>query len=489
MPDRQPEHRAWVIPVVLATVALALRLPGLGGGLWNDEISAIVQSFRTAFPENLSEFRGDNKHPLYALLAHACIAVFGESPWSIRLPAMAFGVAAVPMLYRLARPLVGTREAVTSALLLAVSYHHVWFSQSARGYSALLFFALWTTHLLFRALRTPDWRTAAGFAVAIAAGTYTHLTFVFFVFAQFLLALIMWAWPRHGMSRPDGRLVLLPFVGGGLISLAAHAPMLGAMLDYFLAPSDQGGVSSPAWALAEGVRVLRAGLGDYLGLAVLGLVLGGAAGLSGLWTWFRRDRDLTLLVVLAVLCIIAGAAAGRGTMYPRFFFMLGGFFVLFVVRGAFATGTWLVGWLGGGAEVVARRGERVGMAAVGVLLLGSLASLPRNYRVPKQDFDGPIAAVRAAEQPGDRIAVADVTARVYLEYYALQATSVRTAQELDALRQGSRVWFIYSFPRYLALYDAGLAAFVARECASPREFPSTLGGGEVLLCRLDPPGT
>jgi uncharacterized membrane protein len=36
--------------------------------------------------------------------------------------------------------------------VLAVSYHHIFFSQNARGYSAALFFALATSGLLIRAL-------------------------------------------------------------------------------------------------------------------------------------------------------------------------------------------------------------------------------------------------------------------------------------------------------------------------------------------------
>ena len=38
--------------------------------------------------EVLTYYRGDNKHPLYAVLAHLSSVAFGESPWSVRLPAI-----------------------------------------------------------------------------------------------------------------------------------------------------------------------------------------------------------------------------------------------------------------------------------------------------------------------------------------------------------------------------------------------------------------
>lgn len=488
MASERSETRTWVVPLVLALVALILRLPGLDGGMWNDEIAAIIQSFRTSFPENLSEFRGDNKHPLYALLAHLCLSLFGESAWAIRLPALLFGVAAVPMLYWLAKPFVGRREAIAAAVLLAVSYHHIWFSQSARGYSALLFFALLTTHQMFAMLRRGDRRAAWAFGACIALGTYAHLTFVFFVFAQFLLALLMWARPVAGPARPDWRLVLLPFVGGGVLSAAMHSPMFDPMLAYFTQPSDQTGVSSPAWALAEGLRVLQAGFGNFFGLALVALAVAIPVGLAGWVTWFRRDRDMALLMVLAPMTIIVGALIGRGTMYPRFFFVLGGFFVLVVVRGAWATGAFLARVFARGAESprVALLGERLGLVGVGVLVLASLASLPRNWRVDKQDFEGPLALVRQRAAPGDQVAVADVTAAVYLLYYQLPWTRVKTADDLDALRSRGRVWFLYTFPRYLDLYDPGLAAHVDRDCHEEEVFPATLGGGEVIVCTMGP---
>jgi 4-amino-4-deoxy-L-arabinose transferase-like glycosyltransferase len=489
MASDRSESREWVVPVVLAVVALGLRLPGLDGGMWNDEIASIIQSFRTPFPENLAEFRGDNKHPLYAVLAHVCIVLFGESAWSIRIPALLFGVASVPMLYWLAKPFVGRREAIAAAVLLAVSYHHIWFSQSARGYSALLFFALLTTHQLLAMVRRGDRRAAWGFGLCIALGTYAHLTFVFFVVAQFALALFMWARPIAGSARPGWKSVLVPFVGGGILSAALHYPMLDPMLDYFLQASDMTGVSSPAWALGEALRVLRAGFGDNVGIALVALPLGGLVGLAGLVTWFRRDRDVALLMVLAPLAIIAGAAVGRGTMYPRFFFVLGGFFVLLVVRGAFAVGEWLASRFGPGRDAPPRvrdLGDRLGMAAVGVLVIASLASLPRNARVGKQDFDGPLAWIRRTAAPGDQVAVADVTAAVYLLYYQLPWTRIRTSADLDTMRRKGRVWFLYTFPRYLELYDRGLAEFVERECREQAVFPSTLGGGEVIVCSLEP---
>src|SRR5690606_17702552 len=103
MSSKTSEPRAWLLPAALTLLALAVRLPGIDGGLWADEIYSALYAFRTPFPESLAEFHGDNKHPFYSLLAHMSLSAFGESPWSLRLPALLFGVATVPMLFVLGR--------------------------------------------------------------------------------------------------------------------------------------------------------------------------------------------------------------------------------------------------------------------------------------------------------------------------------------------------------------------------------------------------
>ena len=44
-----------------------------------------------------------NQHPLYSVLAHGAVGVWGESPWVVRLPAMVFGVVAVWTVWDLGR--------------------------------------------------------------------------------------------------------------------------------------------------------------------------------------------------------------------------------------------------------------------------------------------------------------------------------------------------------------------------------------------------
>ena len=116
------------------------------------------------------------KRSIYSLLAKLCLLWLGDTPFALRFPAVAFGLLGIGAVYALGRKVASAREGLLAAALLAVSYHHVWFSQNARGYTALAFFALSATLLLLRVLEDGHRRDALGYAVVAALGTYTHLT-------------------------------------------------------------------------------------------------------------------------------------------------------------------------------------------------------------------------------------------------------------------------------------------------------------------------
>ena len=163
----------------LTGLAAILRLPGLNSGFWFDEFNTVIFSVRPPLLKVATTFPGDHTHPFYGVMAQWSVAVFGEHPWSVRLPAVLFGIATIPALYFLTSAVATELEARLAALLLSVSYHHVWFSQNARGYTVLLFVAVLSTYLCVSLMRRPRRWPAVAYAVAVALGTYTHLTMAF----------------------------------------------------------------------------------------------------------------------------------------------------------------------------------------------------------------------------------------------------------------------------------------------------------------------
>jgi hypothetical protein len=501
-PGRRPAHSEsiaaggtsavpWAAVLALTLLAAVLRAIGLDGELWLDEMYAAVLALRNPFVELITVYNGDNQHPLFSLFGHAAVVVFGDTPWAMRLPAFLFGVASVPLLVALGARVADRREALLAAALLAVSYHHVWFSQNARGYTMLAFWTILSTVLLLRGIREGRRDMFLGYAAAVALGIFTHLTMVFLVAAHVLicawLAFVPWS-----TRRLDWRLPLIGFVAGGLLTLALYGTILTQLIDWFVnRPSRLLGVSTPAWAVEEGLRILRVGLGG--GWTVLA---GGLVFAIGLASYLRQSPLVFALFVLPGVTTIAGALLGRGTMYPRFFFFLIGFALLIVVRGAIVLGRTAAALFREG-EDRRRLGSALGGALVALMIVASALSLRYNYSYPKQAFRAAAAHVEANASPADPVAVINATWYAYIEFYGKPWVRLHDRDDpaddpvanLARLRAaGHTVWLVYTFPRYLAHEAPGVMRTIRDECGGAPKFDSTVGDGDVFACALPPTG-
>lgn len=209
--------RADQVFLALATlVALLVRFYHLGHqSLWVDEsftweLIAPGRGLRF-WPQILDAYQG----PLYH--AAAWVAVRLEpSVAALRAPSALAGVAAVPVAGLLASRLFGSATGRLTALLLAASPFHVWYSQEGRGYALLVLFAAASGLVFLRLLQEPRrWRGALGCAALVAGGLASNLTFVFLL-AAFGLTVLVWAPPRRGRDWAIWAVAL-----GGGVALAA----------------------------------------------------------------------------------------------------------------------------------------------------------------------------------------------------------------------------------------------------------------------------
>jgi uncharacterized membrane protein len=463
-------------------LAAALRAIGLDGGLWLDEIFTLVESVRQPVAQIITVFPGNNQHTLYSVLAHVSIWVFGEEAWSLRLPALLFGAATPPLLYLFAREFTGRTEALFAALLLAVSYHHVWFSQNARGYSALAFFALLASWLLLRGLRRGKSSDFLWYGVASALGVYTHLTMVFMVMAHAAAcALLLGVPPFDKEALGRWRLPAMGFVLAAVLTLALYSPMLLEVQQFFLKPTMPEEVATPQWAAMELLRGLQIGLGS-----ALGALAGGVLFLCGLWSYFRQSRFLLALFVLPGAITVAAIVGLGQPIRPRFLFFLAGFGVLIVVRGALEVGAWLMRrWKPGAAPAPT---TAFGVTLVALMVVVSAAALAFDYRYPKQDFDGAMQFVQARRAEGEPVLTAGGATYPYQMYYRQPWAGVTSLAQLQKIRaQGQRVWVLYTLAEYMiepATPD--LMRALRDECAVAAVFRGTVAGGDVTVCALPP---
>jgi mannosyltransferase len=495
--DLEPITRqSLLILALLSVLALGLRLWHLNSDLWYDELISLLDFIRPPLGQIVTSFGSQNQHMLYSILAHGSVSLFGESAWAVRLPSVAFGVASIWALFLLGRELLGTKESLLACALMTVSYHHIWFSQNARGYMALLFFATLATWLFLKSLSHDSWTFWIAYAVSVSLGVWAHMTMAFVVAAHGLLFIAVLLVPRLFRSLEQKRkgeegffffaagLGWKPIVAALLIvslTLQLHAlalpDFLGSALHMKSLPSEW---SSPWWVIIESLRSLRVG---FFGLVtvLLGTVLFGV----GWWNILRRNS-------LAAIAMILPALLG-GTMmlvldhylWPRFFFFSMGFALLIAVHGAVTIPklvSKLIAW-----PVLERQSSLAGVALALLMILTSAFTVPRNYAYPKQNYSGARDYVESRRDPNDAVVAVGLAGAAYERYYAPTWSVAQTNAELNAARPAAaNIWLVYTLPVEVKAYHPEIWQTIQSDFAVVKVFPGTLGGGDLVVCRQRP---
>ena len=465
-----PRLERMLLALVLA-VGAALRLAGLDQGLWYDEIATLVRYVRRPLGEIVTRFDTQNQHLLYSVLAHASVQAFGESAWALRLPAAVFGVASLWAVWWFGTLVTGRREALLAAALLAVSSHHVWFSQDARGYSMLLFWTLVGSGLFLRLLNGPERPRSLvlAYGAVMALATWTQVAGGFVVAGHALVWVVLAvAGPRRGFATPREPVVAI--VLSGLLTVLLYAPVLPDMITTLAAPGATGGAAewkSPLWFVAEATQGLARGApGGWIGLLVAATVAG-----VGVVSYVRRSVPVALLLLVPGLVTAAVMLVTAHNLWPRLFFFAAGFAALIAVRGGFAVA----------AAVFGARGPLV--ATVGAVAAGAASALtvPRIW-VPKQDFGAARAFVEASRRPGDAVVTVDMTRLPYRDFYQTGWIAADSGTNLAALRPDSgRTWVLYTFPERLRAVDPALWDAIRCCFTEARRFPGTVEGGAIWV--------
>jgi hypothetical protein len=377
--------------------------------------------------------------------------------------------------------------------LMTLSYHHLWFSQNARGYSGLLLFATLATWLWIEALPRNQWRWWVAYAVSVALGMWLHLTMAFIPLVHGLTWLILLVRSFTAARRqaapemasrwqPIGALVL-----SGTITLQLYALSLPEFLRIgFHEESKDSSWTNPLWLVAETFRGLQSG---YVGIALLVVAAGIIGAALGLRSIARRNWVAALSMVLPGLLLGAMIVLLRHNLWPRFFFFCAGFAILIAVRGTFEVAQ-LLAVAASSLTRLRLAPSRLALAMWMLVVASSALTLPRCYRLPKQDFGGARDYVQSQVQQEDVIVTVGLAAAAYQRYYAPEWPAPRTPDEIETLRKGHRrTWLLYTIPIHLQAFEQPLWEVVMRDFEVVKVFPGTLGGGEVFVCRERAPRT
>lgn len=466
---------ATALVAITVIVAAALRLFGANDQLWFDEIATLLDSVRKPLGVIVTHFPSDNDHVLYSALAHISVGLGGETPLMLRLPAVLFGIASIPLIYTMGTRATTRFEAVASAILATVAAYHVWFSQNARGYTILLVLTLLGTQLILDGLNTRSIKPWLGFAVASALGAYTHLSMVLAVLGQ-AIAVALYLLTSRRLTIAEMKGPVIGFIGAAVLTIMLYSPMIGDVSGFFGADA-----AAPKPVAAHGGMF---DLFSYLRLDLLSvtmLAVGSGVFLVGLASYWRQSSLIpTLFFIPAALIFFATVLMERPTR-PRFFFFAAGFLILVGVRGVFVIIHFALNRAAQPWPSYEKLVRWVTVAALTGLLLFDLS---RTYGKPKMDYEGALAYIDASRRPDDMVALAGIgTGLVYRNFYRRDWPQLTSADDLESLRRGHDLLVLRTFERPLSHADPALLEALKSRCTEERNFPGTLLDGDIFVSR------
>jgi mannosyltransferase len=308
-------------PVIIALVALQVRLHGLGSKpFWLDEVASLDRA-TTRLPDLVVGSLHSTHYPTYFLLLWV-VAKFGASQWLLRLPSTIFGAISAGLICAIGRDVDRLRTGIAAGLLLTFSPFDVQYGQEARSYTlvaCLILVALWGVVRLARdpaiaAYRfSREWRLPPLPWFAYCLGTAAALN-VLNVAVPWLVAANLAA-IAIAYRAGDARAAFLRNWGlAQVIVIAAWLPSAVAVYVF----SDGSVIRAPGWAPTESVATIWSVVApvylhrisafitfDLMPAAIPGLSLAIAV-MAGYGAWRLRSKP-TLLAVIGCAAFVLPA--------------------------------------------------------------------------------------------------------------------------------------------------------------------------------------
>ena len=469
----------------IMSIAVAARVLNLNAGLWYDEVYTLTHYVREPLNQLIGDFSSLNNHMFYSLQAKAAVFLFGESNWVLRLPAVIFGLGSIVVLWATSRAYAGRTVALFAALLLAISYHHVWFSQNARGYTGMLFWTSLATLFFVAGLRQSGLRHWIGYALCLALGIYTHLSAGFFFASHAVVYAVAWLNRRSAkMARYEGLGGLGPVFGfalGAILTLILHIPLLTQILTTVNKVSRSSSGSSMAeWADPfRALREIMFSMGELGVLAPVVLSAGLVLTIAGAVQLWRKDPLLVGIYLLSIPLTLAILLALHFRIWPRYFFLDIGFVMLCATAGV----NFVCALIGGKLHRPAV-GRALFSVSVVIASVTSIVLLARNYAHPKQDFTGALALIEAKSMPGDVTTSFGLAVEPMQAYFAPHWPVVRTEGDLARIASSRHcIWLVTAFDDRARPEQRPLLDQIKRDFTAYKVFEGTLGGGTVRVYR------
>ncbi len=227
---------------VLILLGAALRVYGWGRdlGAQDEQIILLGYVYTDIIKIVTTYFTGMSHHIFHSILLRGMVVLFGEdNAYAIRFPALISGIACLWIIFQIAVEIYQDIRIGRLALLIAgLSPIHIYYSQTARGYSLALFLTTLALYACIQILKAKHYLTW-GLTLALSGflSVYTIPTNVYFLFGLGAWLLLVFFVPSLGQSlglnqenkAGKRRCFLYVTIAIPILSLAAYSPVLSQM--------------------------------------------------------------------------------------------------------------------------------------------------------------------------------------------------------------------------------------------------------------------
>lgn len=414
----------YVLLAAIVLLATALRFYRLGQwSFWVDEIFTVNRAQANLLEATSVQYW---KQPPSLYLIAGALQLLGVSEWSARLAPALIGIVSIVILYFPIRRVFGTIVALLAVLLLAVSPWHLYWSQHARFYTAVLLFYTLAMFAFFIGFeRDRPWYLVASWVLLLLAFRERVFAAVLLpVMLGYLILLRLLPFEKPSGYRPRNLLIVLgPPIAYAFYELfelftGGNPPLVDAYRVF------------TSWPFRPIEDPFRMGMFVVLNI---GVPLTALSIFSGIYLTLRKNR--------------AGLFFFLGAVIPVALLVLANPFIVTRDRYVFVVLTsWAILGAVGVKELYSKTNGQGKLLALGVMALLVLDAATANllyYQVNngnRRDWRGAFALVEARSSHNDIVVS---TWQEVGDYYMDRDVISWLDLKPDAVVQsGQRVWFV-----------------------------------------------
>jgi len=190
MKHRINQRIARIFFFIILLIGTILRVYNVGDKEYSTDEAFSVRHASFTLKEVFSNVENEPHPPLYYIMLHFWMEIFGDSEIATRSLSVSFGIISILLMYFLGRLLFNREVGMIASLILAISPFHIGYSQESRMYSLMAMLTLTSMLFFIRMMREKEGRFLWYYLVSSILLIYSHIYGLFVILAQNIYVMV-----------------------------------------------------------------------------------------------------------------------------------------------------------------------------------------------------------------------------------------------------------------------------------------------------------